>query len=405
MESTVLNRLVAARHLIDSSGPDLTGSSPALLVAQKLLAAHDSSELVFLALTSLPSITPKGRDGQIIKDPSFMTLAQTVIDYAAKSCDFQSGSCLKAFEDLNEARRVFKHRGILVDSDSNMHLFADVVATLDELCATILNEPLLQIDQTSTIISKDARASFTSAREAILESKFKLSLEHTARGLAAAFWDISTPALSVGKTSPEEALLLSGRGIDPASFLSMQKLLPVAQYHSDEVNWNLRKFGHEANWTYNVAQSCLEIAINVAAKLQAIPYRPVPIDFYDFYEDVVEITIADPEVYWEKSHWFSFSSDEQKISSFQVGDQITGHATGKIERSESRTTDNDVDLDYALWIAIKYPRTTRIAFENNSSMTHLVWLRAEQVRVSYQVNEEKARIRERVQRYLEEQAT
>jgi hypothetical protein len=45
-----LNRLIAARHLIDGSGQELSAIPTPLAVAQKVLLVHDAAELAFLAL-------------------------------------------------------------------------------------------------------------------------------------------------------------------------------------------------------------------------------------------------------------------------------------------------------------------------------------------------------------------
>jgi hypothetical protein len=395
MEQTVLNRLIAARHLIEASGPDPTASAPSLLVAQKILIAHDASELVFLALSSSPAVAPRGQDGQIIKDPSFMKLAQTVLDYAAKHCNLNEGSQLKVFDDLNEARKLFKHSGILVDPISNAHLFANTIAALDELCICTVGQALLGVDQTSAIASEKIRTSFASARKAIAMSEFKFSLEQTARGLATAFWEMTVPvSLTAGKPSSEEALLLSGRGIDPASFLSMQQLLPVLYIHHDEPDWNLRKYGHEANWTYGVAESCLETAIDTVIKLQSAPTRPIAIEFYEEFEDVIEIITDTPEAYWAKRGLFTFGLDETKIDVFQLGDRVFGQATGHYERSARPNSETEIGLEHADWIAIERPRTERMEFTGESWHLHTLWLKKDQIQISYQRDEEKARIRE-----------
>jgi hypothetical protein len=404
VDQTVLNRLVAARHLIESSGPLPTSSAPALLVAQKLLIAHDAAELVFLALLSFSKAVALGKDGQIIKDPSFMQMAQALLNYANVNYHLEERSQIKVFEDLTETRKLFKHRGVLVDPISNAHLFGSAVSALDELCSSILGQPLLRIDQTSAIASNLIRASFSSAREAIDLSNFKSSLEYTSRGLAIAFWEMAVPAsITAGKPSSDEALLLSGRGIDPASFLLMQRLLPVAYFHHDEPDWNLRKFGHEANWSSHIAEFCLGTAIDAVIKLQSAPEKPIATEFYEVYEDVVKIDAEKPEVYWAKGgglYSFHFS-DEQKTDVFKAGDKIFGHATGRWERNVRLTLEGEVDFEYATWISIERPRTERMEFTGESWNTHVIWLKREEVEISHQIDAEKAKMRELLRQQYE----
>jgi hypothetical protein len=50
MNTRIQNILMAARSLLENSGPELTSASDAFTVARKVLVAHDVAELVLAAL-------------------------------------------------------------------------------------------------------------------------------------------------------------------------------------------------------------------------------------------------------------------------------------------------------------------------------------------------------------------
>jgi hypothetical protein len=405
VEPAILNRLVAARHLIESTGSQLTSASPALLLAQKILAAHDASELVLSALSSFPDAAPKGRDHQIIKDPSFMDLARAVVNYAVSTGNFTEGIHLKTFQDLTDARKIFKHSGMLVDRIEHAHLFVATIGILDELCKAFVGQTLSSIDQTTSIKFLGTRESFLQAKDFLAAGMYKESLEHAAQGLTAASWELpSSLPLTIGKPSSEDALLLSGYGIDPASFLSMQQFLPRLYMTGETPQWELRKFGHPANWTYETSEFCLRTAIDVVIKLQRATYSPAASDFYEIYEDTVKIIVDKPIVYYSRNSPFSVYANEEQLLAFEVGDVITGQASGHIERVTSITPGSKVDFQYAQWIAVESPRTTRFEMEPDGWIhNNVLWFQKDEVALDFQVNEEKAAWRESVRlRLLQE---
>ena len=232
LDRTVLNRLIAARHLIESSGGLQAQSLAPLVVAQRILIAHDAVELVLLALSSARDLPAKGKDGQLLKDPPFMVLARLIIKAATERFGLESRSQEKLLSDLVEARKLFKHDGLLVDASSNAHLFEDCVALANDLCACLLGEELLRIDQSAGVGIEETRRRFIDSRKKIVEGNYKASLEETGQGLAYAFAQLAVPTdLTVGKPSSEVALLLSGRGVDPSNFLRMQQLLPTIYFN------------------------------------------------------------------------------------------------------------------------------------------------------------------------------
>lgn len=387
MEQTLLNRLVAARHLLETSGPSLTSSSPALLLAHKLLIAHDAAELVFSALAALPGAMPVGQDGQLIKDPSFMQLGRSVVGAAISTGKVPEHSQIKALQELSDARKFFKHNGMLVSPPENNHLFEDTVAILNEAVIGLLDVSLLTIDRTMSIVDVDIREHFESSRRLIESAQYKEALEEVAWGLARAFW---LSDFTVGKSSSEDALLLAGYGVDPGRFLAMQQILPLTYLTAEEPEWDLRKFGHSGNWTKETSEFCLRVALDVVSKFQNAIQEPHASEFYDHFEDVIELIVESPEVFCTTAHYFSPNpANEKQIEGFQRGDRVTGRATGRYDRILPLTNDYDSGLEFAQWIAVESPKTTGISINQAISDREVLWFKAEHVHISYQIDARK----------------
>ena len=394
IQPSTLNRLIAARYLIDSSGQELTAISDPLIVCQKILTAHDAAELVLIALLSQLGVDAPEKDGKIKREPSFMAMASAVLKEAAKNQEIADARHNKLFEDLNRARVDFKHHGLLVDASTNFHLFADVIKLLDVLCNCLINRGLLTVDHSAAISSENIRAKFSSAREAIDAGEYRLALEETARGLALAFWEMNVPSsLIVGKASSEDALLLSGRGIDPASFLSMQKLLPVSYVFEEEPEWELRKYGHEANWTRDNAEFCLQTAITTTVRLQSAPAQPIPLDFYDIYEDVIEVLVDSPTVFLIKGLVLSAFQTERQVDVFRKGDVISGRAKGHLGRSKDSESATEIGFQYADWVSIERPSTDKVELSTSPWDLEVLWFQKEEVNISHRLNQARDKIR------------
>jgi hypothetical protein len=382
LEMTVLNRLVAARYLIDTSGQELTPSSDPLVLSQKILLAHDAAELVFIALKAQFQLKSPESNGQEKKESSFIAMSIAVLRYAAETGPADQQKYAKVFEDLNQLRVAFKHHGLLADAATNFHVVTDALRILDELCVQLIERPLSHIDHSVAISSEETMDWLNAAKESIAKEDFKSALESIGQALATASFELNLP-IDPGDPSPEVALLLSGRGVDPASFMTMQQLLPRA-YYGGYTEWNLRKHGHAANWTRENADYCLVNSISIIIRLQATPTRPLPLDFYAVFEDVVELLVDESEVYWVESQFGS--GNEQQVADFRLGDKITGRISGHIERILDLKSELKVDLEFAEWIAVEDPITDRLTFSERSVFgpSNVVWFRSKQVSISYQ---------------------
>jgi hypothetical protein len=394
VQPSTLNRLIAARYLIDSSGQELTAISDPLIVCQKILTAHDAAELVLIALLSQLGLEAPEKDGNVKREPSFMAMASAVLKEAGKNHEIVDSRHNKLFEDLNRARVNFKHHGLLVDASTNFHLFADVINLLNVLCSCLINRGLLNVDHSAAISSENIRSKFSSAREAIDAGEYRLALEETARGLALAFWEMNVPSsLTVGKASSEDALLLSGRGIDTASFLSMQKLLPVCYAFEEKPEWELRKYGHDGNWSRENAKFCLQMAVTTTVRLQSAPAQPIPLDFYDIYEDVIEVLVDSPKVFLIKGIGFSTFKTERQLDVFRKGDVISGRARGHLGRDEDLEPAPEIGFEYADWVSIERPSTNKVELSTSPWDLDVLWFQKKEVSVSHRLNQARDKIR------------
>jgi hypothetical protein len=350
----ILNRLISARHLLESNGSPLTRAVSSILLAQRILQVHDASELVLLALASHSSITAKEIDGKVRKEPSFMALTRAVLS-ACQSAGYAS-NFERLFFDLNDSGVAFKHHGRLPDPGTTYSLPNDVESVLNGICQALLGTSLIDIDLAEAVADSDAKLYFASAKQLINRSEFKAALEHIALALTDVFWSFpGTAYFEVGAPSTEHALLLSGRGIDPASFLLMQQLLPICRWPSD-IEWETRIFGHQGNWTEANASFCLNTAIRVAIGLQDSQQPIRPLDFYDVYEDVLTVIhSASIATLKRGSGWLPQSIRSVPVE-LKEGDTIRCRATGHSAKNDDLFPKQEVDFENAEWIAAARPK-------------------------------------------------
>ena len=385
-----LNRLIATRHLIDNSGQELTPFSDPLAVAQKILIAHDAAELTLSALRSHLNLA---------NESQFMPTARAVSHRAYPENENVAGAAIDLFNHLNDLRVAFKHRGNLPDVSSTYFVYFQIVETLDSMCDHLLGMPLTQIDHSAAIRKETVRDRLFSARNLIERTEYRNALEEISLALYDAFWDLDLPSHIIpGEASSEHALLLSGRGVDPASFITMQKFLPVTS-NGQEIRWTLRGTGHDGNWTAEVAEFCLRTAIMTIVRLQSAPLLPTPIDFYNHYEDVVEIIVDHPEIF--RGSLGIADVSPQPIHTFNRGDRIRGRAMGYWEIGTGYDESTDFDLEHAPLIALRNPIHSSIDSQGTGLYRRdVLWVKRSEVILTYQSNG----WRETLQRQAERQA-
>jgi hypothetical protein len=223
------------------------------------------------------------------------------------------------------------------------------------------------------------------ARTYIEESKYKEALEAIGKTLANMLFELNTPVhITVGEVSTEEALLLSGRGIDPASFITMQKLLPVCSYGSEDVEWRTRGTGHEANWTYENALFCLETATQTILAIQSAPRIPNPYEFHDVYDDIVTIIADNPSILVTRGFVPFGSENEARL---KKGDQVSGRAHGRISPPGESPSLSDVDFEFSEYVALDQPIHPSLGDEADSVFSfRTLWFKTSEVTLSSRSN-------------------
>ena len=396
----VLNRLIAARGIIEDSGPEPTSVSEPLAVAKKILAAHDASELALLGLCAQLGLRPREIDGKTKAEPSFMAVVRTVVDAAFTTDVSAANSAIALFEQMNRLRVGFKHHGNLPEVLSTHHSFAEIVDTLNEMFNRLLSTPFLEVDQAIAIQDDIARTHFSNSRVFIESGEYKEALEAISRGLHQVFFTGNFRTyMKPGEASTEDALLLSGKGIDPASFLTMQKFLPITHTGTD-VQWELRKNGHSENWTEDAARFCLATAISVTIRLQSAKALPQPQDFYDWFEDVVEVTAETPTVY-KTRNWFG-AHGEPEVHPCKLGDQFVGRATGHLAIASNEES-VEIEFEHAPFIQLSYYSDDGSGLGLGSLVKESLWFSRPEIELTYRSNGWRERIQEyALQRELSE---
>jgi hypothetical protein len=213
MNPSILNRLIASRHLLETAGPELTSVSDPLVVAQRLLIAHDAAELALWALSVHVNAPVLGKNGEVVTNPSFVALGEAILKHLNCSHEPQ-GKPLALLQEVNRLRVAFKHHGDLPNVPSTFHLPANLVELLNDWCYKAAGITLMEIDHLSSILEPELREGFLKARTLLAREHFKEAMEQTAATLSDAFlktssWELVDSALSAA----ERALVLSGRGV------------------------------------------------------------------------------------------------------------------------------------------------------------------------------------------------
>jgi len=370
----------------------LTSVSEPIAVAQKILVAHDVSELAFFALSSQLGLKPVEFDGKTKAEPTFMATVRAVADKAFPNDPTRVGNSNALLDQMNRLRVGFKHHGNLPDVSSTFLIFSEVIDLLDEVCTSVIGTSLQELDYAAAIHDGSIRDGFASARTLIDGGTYKEALEIISLTLFEAFRTVNAPTyIKPGEASSDDALLLSGRGVDPASFLVMQKFLPVS-HNGEEVHWELRKKGHSENWTEEAARFCLQTAVSVIVRLQSAQAIPEPSDFYDWFEDVVEIVVDSPRVFRTTDH-FGTHGELEELRSFSKGDRVIGRVKGRWELAPSETESNEFDLEHAPYIQLNrmLPGESASLF---SSTSESLWFARQEVTIGYQSTGWRARIEE-----------
>jgi hypothetical protein len=136
----------------------------------------------------------------------------------------------------------------------------------------------------------------------------------------------------------------------------------------------------------------LQTAVSVIVRLQSAQAIPEPSDFYDWFEDVVEIVVDSPRVFRTTDH-FGTHGELEELRSFSKGDRVIGRVKGRWELAPSETESNEFDLEHAPYIQLNrmLPGESASLF---SSTSESLWFARQEVTIGYQSTGWRARIEE-----------
>lgn len=391
----LIDRLQSARHILASNAePTLCPTSDARSVALAVVHSQDASELVLCALAEHLGIVLGRRDG-------FEDILKKLLEKAKELGKTSVIKHERFLRDLNEKRIAFKHYGALPDVGQNYEIVVQTSERLNQICKDCCDIALLDVDVSHLIEDESVRIHLQNAKGLQSSGQFREALESLSMAMNRASRRLFPMHIIVGNEDTEDALMLSGYGINPASFLALQKLLPG---RSPRVFlWNRRRFGHEGNWTFENVQFAIETCSEVILKLQhARPIAEIEEHRYCFH-DVVTVIADQPTVHaddFDEGGFILTSIDATGV--FSRGNKIYCWAsTAKKLRGKARKIRNIDDLSE--WVVAYNPRSAP-GTPNIVSNEGILYFRTQEVSLSDEEDETRARYVYRDDAWLDEDA-
>ncbi|HVB34390.1 MAG TPA: hypothetical protein VNJ52_08490 [Patescibacteria group bacterium] len=315
----VVRRILLAKSILSASQAAPWHEPDPHTVAQQVLAAHDASDLVFAAIAD-----HQGRlDKAAKKAPSMPDCLDLI--------NLEDGESKPAvyFRDLNYARNSLKHVGLLPSTQQWAHVGRETYEKLSDLCGRCLGLTLNDLDDSELLLNPEAKAHFVAAKAATGAGDYRRALEELGKALYVLLH--SNPALSragVGEASAENAIMLSGFGVDANTFLRLQEFLPkVFRLGSApfDVTWAQSKFGHPGNWREEVAGFCLQAFLQIGPRIQEARWIPLPVELWDLYDYRVTAKEEDVRI-WEECHsvtlGFQFAQTKREAGKLAKGESV-----------------------------------------------------------------------------------
>lgn len=351
----LIDRLQSARHILaNAENPVLTSFSDARSVALAMIHCQDASELVLSALAKHLGIVLGRRDG-------FEDILKKLVEKTKEEGKQSIGRHERFLRDLNEKRIAFKHYGSLPDVGQNYRVVSQTTERLSDISKDCCGIALASVDIIYLIEDGPTRIHLLNAKVYHSRGQFQEALESISMAMNRASRCLFPMNVVVGDESTKSALLLSGYGINPVCFLTLQKLLPSRLPGSlkspAQSWWNRRRFGHEANWTLENARFAIETSSEVILKLQcAHPVAEVR-DYRYCFHDVVTITSDSPTVFADDMEDESKEPEPVDASGmFSRGNSVICWAsTAKTLRGTTRKIRNLDDLDD--WVVAYNPQS------------------------------------------------
>jgi hypothetical protein len=288
LKREALHRLLLAKSILSPAQNFMGGQSSDHLIAKQLLNSHDAADLVFAAIADHQGRLPlKGKD--------FIIQCLDAIDTTTEK---HAGY----FKQLNEARNILKHNGVLPNTQQWSRVAEDAFEKLSSLCNSTLGVNLEDVDELDLVVSEDVKARLSAAKRYRVSGEIKSALEEVSGALFEAFdrhpnlWEIR-----VGRGNAEDALKLTAYGVPASDFLRLQEFLPEFRKSLSEgfrISWRQGKFGHPGNWRDEVVDFCIKTCLSLALSIQNAPAMPAAIEFRHRYEYKVTAKEDQVEV-WE----------------------------------------------------------------------------------------------------------
>lgn len=282
--------LLLSKSMLDKIRFQVGASTDRYSLAVQILTAHDASELALSAVAyhtrKLPGKT------QIFLMDYFEPLKSLHPEREVDGKEY--------FSQLNRVRNNLKHHGLFPDPGQWAHVGERVYSYISEWCSQYLGFPIEELDQSILLEDEEVKALYDEAKELLIKGEYKLVLEKLAHVLKQVF-DNNTAVrgLAVGIAHAEDAIKLTGFGVDANDFLTLQQFLPKMVLSRDGWNlkWEQEKYGHPGNWHEEAANFCLESFLDIALKIQRTPWIPGPIHFAVLYEQRIEVLKDKTEVW------------------------------------------------------------------------------------------------------------
>ena len=318
IHQTVLDRLVSARALLEHSGPCLNPQSDSRAVALAIVLSQDAAELALKAIADQLNI-------KATRDLSFPKLVEEIQGQLAIS-----GPIANYLKRLNDARVSFKHQGNLPDSGTWFNAVNLTADYLNEICKLVFSIPLSEIDLVHLIRDAHVVALLQGVKKEQKNKRFREALEEITHALDDANHSIFPTGMLIepGNPDPQLALLLTGYGVDPASFITMQRLLPKLDWYG-KITWIRNDTGHPGNWSEENVAFCLETVIDLILRLQGASRLPQPKRFYEVFREVIIIKVEHPTIFCGQDMPFPGSNRPtplrvKPLDGVSKGDQIYG---------------------------------------------------------------------------------
>jgi hypothetical protein len=357
VQPVILNRLISARFLLENSGPRLNRHSDARAVAHAVLISHDAAEL---ALTAFADHLKLGL-------PDRTEFPKLIEQLKAQSV-FSSGFPGDVFfNKLNKVRVAFKHHGVLPDSGSWFDVVDTTLGHLDDASKLVLGTGFSEIDTANLIADTKVKRWIVKAREKKETGDFKEALEMLARALYRS--NVLFPSgvqITPGDPNAQQALVLSGYGIDPSAYIVLQQLLPSVS--SEALVWNLHATGHEMNWTEENVAFATDALVSLVITLQHARPRPQPLKFEDVFVDVLTINTSSPDVrkisLLSLSEEFAVRDSGVALTDFVVGDTIRGRVSVCYDESGEVLEQDSWSADGAEWLRVDGASSSKYDFRS-----------------------------------------